>query len=84
MNYGFIGGRYNKEGMFTVRSSLKKHRKLMLFMHLVLSVDTWFFLPFCYNWMLSSVGVLRKWRRKNNILLYICAVKFFVESNKGM
>jgi hypothetical protein len=23
MNYGFIGGRYNKEGMFYVRSSLK-------------------------------------------------------------
>jgi len=78
MNYTFIGARYNKEGMFSVRSSLKKHRKLMLFIHLLLSVDTWFFLPFCCNWMAGSVDVLHKWRRNSNILLYIYAIKFIV------
>lgn len=62
----------------------KKHRKFMLFVHLLLSVDTWFFLPFCCNWMVSSFDVLHKWRRKNNILLYIYGIEFFVESNKGM
>jgi hypothetical protein len=79
MNYGFIGGRYNKEGMFSVRSSLKKHRKLMLFVHMLLSVDTLFFLPFCCNWMASSVDVLHKWRRNN-----IYGIKFIAESCKGM
>ena len=55
----------------------------MLFMHLLLSVVTGFFLPFCCNWMASSVDVLHKWRR-NNILLFIYAIKFIVESYKGM
>ena len=56
----------------------------MLFMHLLLSVDTWFVLPFYCNWMASSVDVLHKWRRNNNILLSIYAIKFIVESYKGM
>jgi hypothetical protein len=70
--------------MFSVRSSLRKHRYLVLFMNLLLSVDTWFFLPFSCKWMASSVDVLHKWRRNNKVLMYIYGVKFIVDSYKGM
>jgi hypothetical protein len=69
--------------MFSVRSSLRNPRKFTLFMHLLLLVDTWFFLLFCCNWIAISVDVLFKWRRIKEVWMYIYGIKFIVGSYKG-